>query len=74
MIWFAPDASGEIVAVGIVMDRPWMNVFARSGSGGHYLRYGFHISEERWAYDSPPQKEEEILGMLKDLPAGGEPE
>ena len=69
MIWFAPDARREIVAAAMVLDGPWMNIFARKGGEGPYVRYGFHIADERWAYGTAPENAAEILAMLKTLPS-----
>ncbi len=70
MIWFAQDSLGNVVAVCIVIDKPWMNIFAKKGGRGPYERFGFHISEERWAYNYAPENAAEILEMVKTIPTG----
>ena len=70
-IWFAPGPDGEILALGMRPDKPWLSLFIRSGSGEPYTRYGYHPGEERWAYDSSPPEAENILEMLKSVPGIG---
>lgn len=67
-IWFSPDSRGNVIALCLRSDKPWLNVFVRSGSGQPYTRYGYHPSEERWAYESCPPDCDEILELIKTVP------
>jgi hypothetical protein len=68
VIWFAPGPAGDIVALGLKADKPWMNLFVRSGKGEPYTRYGYHPGERRWAYGSAPPGAHEILEMMSGIP------
>jgi len=67
-IWFAPGPDGDILALGVRSDKPWLSLFLRSGPEDAYTRFGYNPESRRWAYDSVPQKAEKILGMLKSVP------
>ncbi len=67
-IWFAPGPEGDILALGMRSDKPWLNLFVRSGPGEAYTRYGYHPEEERWAYNSMPPGTDVILGMVESVP------
>ncbi|RKX79476.1 MAG: hypothetical protein DRZ90_13985 [Spirochaetes bacterium] len=67
-IWFAPGPEGDVMALGMRSDKPWLSLFHRGGPGESYTRYGYHPEEKRWAYDSRPPEVEMILGLLKSVP------
>ena len=67
-IWFAAGSSGDIVALGVNAGKPWVNVFTRSGAEAPYTRYGYHLNEKRWAFESLPADSGVIEKMLETVP------
>jgi len=67
-IWFSPGLNGDILALGVRSDKPWLSLFLRSSPDAAYTRFGYNPGDRRWAYDSAPQEAEKILGMLKSVP------
>jgi len=67
-IWFTPGPDGDVLALGMRLDKPWLSLFLRSGPGESYTRYGYHPQENRWAYSSIPPMVDSILEMLKTIP------
>ena len=69
-IWFAPGPDGEIIALALSEDKPWINLFLRNSSDGHYERYGFNPKESRWSWDSQPPDAENVLHLVSLIPGG----
>ncbi len=69
-IWFAPGPDDEIIALGIIENKPWLNLFIRRGVGQPYDRYGYSPSEGRWSYDSIPPAARDIVRLMAELPGG----
>ena len=67
-IWFAPGPDGDILALGVRSDKPWLSLFLRSGPDKAFTRFGYNPDEKRWAYGTVPQNDRDILGMLKSVP------
>ncbi len=72
-IWFAPGPDDDVIALGVNEGKSWVNIFARSGPDTPYTRYGYHLSDKRWAFDSLPANSrfiEEMLNTVPDLRSG----
>jgi hypothetical protein len=57
----------ELVLISSAPNR-WANVFAPDD--GHYDRYGYNVTENRWAYEIEPPASEKIKKVILSLARG----
>jgi hypothetical protein len=56
------DQNGNLIYITGVSSQGWLNVFAlKRKDGKTYFRFGYSVSQRRWAYGIKPKIDEEIL-------------
>lgn len=59
---FDKDANGNPIYITGVSPAGWINIFAlKRKDGVNFFRFGYNLTEERWAYGSAPKAIERIL-------------
>lgn len=59
---FGRDENGNIIYITGANTAGWINVFAlKRRDGRKYYRFGYNLSEQRWAYGSSPKINDRIL-------------
>ena len=63
--WKLLTVDGDKVLVSSAANKGWANVFAREDET--YIRFGYNIDEERWAYGSEPEGSSVIVAAIKSF-------